>query len=130
MSNARSAKFLDIKFPPKAKNWTGRVVKIWPGLKKSDFFGLFWQKSDHFWHFELKKSDYLTLVRLIWPHYLHCKLLDIKTNLKQHQKGKIKKELKKVKSFLNHMENDIIVIILITLISGFDKVNEINHNII
>ena len=34
---------------------------------------LFWLKSDHFWPLFAKKSDYLTLVRLIWPHYLHCK---------------------------------------------------------
>ena len=71
MSKARSAKFLDITFPKvKKSHWLCRENLTW--TQKSDFFGLFLQKSDHFWHFWPKKSDYLTLVRLIWPHYLHC----------------------------------------------------------
>ena len=71
MCKARSAKFLDLTFPKgKKSHWWCRENLTW--TQKSDFFGLFLQKSDPFWHFWPKKSDYLTLVRLIWPHYLYC----------------------------------------------------------
>ena len=80
MSKERSAKFLDITFPKvKKSHWLCRENLTW--TQKSDFFGLFLQKSDHFWHFWPKKSDYLTLVRLIWPYYLHCICLSLISNV-------------------------------------------------
>ena len=55
-----------------AKYNTGRIEKIWLETQISDFLGLFWSNSDQFWLLWAKKSDYLTLIRLVWPHYLLC----------------------------------------------------------
>ena len=70
MSKARSAKFLDITFfKGKKLHWLRCENLTWAQI--SDFLGLFWSKSDQFWLFKIKKSDYLNFVRSIWPHYLH-----------------------------------------------------------
>ena len=92
----RSTNSKNINFA-KAKNCTSYIMKIWLGLRI--FLRLFASFLTKIWSvLSILGKDNLTLVRLIWPHYLHCRYFWVNINCLP---SKIWARWRKIDVFLN-----------------------------